>query len=472
MDSHPVTVRRLMRGVFGHGRRRLDRLPAHEARRRGGRLSRYQGRRPLPLARRRRAQVGRGRSLGGGPEQGDTSLLARSLRARAASETAHRPVELREVFRPDQSRGEILLHQERRLAKPECVLRAGFADGEARVLIDPNTWSKDGTVALAGMSVSDDGKYLAYGRAEAGSDWHTWKVLAIDTGKVLDDEIKWTKHSEAAWTKDGKGFFYSRFDEPKKDEQFQALNLNQKVFYHRIGASQSDDVLVYKRPDQPEWGFQSQVTEEGKYLVVSTYKGTDSRNRVTYKDLTEPYGMPVDLIDEFDNEYSLIDNDGPVFYFKTDLDAPRGRVIAIDIRKPEKANWKEIVPQAKDNLSSIGMVGNLFVADYLKDAHTETFYTFSSFATPPSIYHYDLVTGKSERFRQSKVKFKADDYVVEQVFYESKDGTKVPMFITHKKGIKLDGTNPTLLYGYGGFNISLTPGFSISRLQWMEMGGV
>jgi prolyl oligopeptidase len=215
--------------------------------------------------------------------------------------------------------------------------------------------------------------------------------------------------------------------------------------------------------------------------------------------------MPVDLIDGFDNEYSLIDNEGAMFYFKTDLDAPRGRVIAIDIRKPEKANWKELIPQAKDNLSTIGMVGNLFVADYLKDAHTvvklfkpdgtfvrevelpgigtaggfsgrradtETFYTFSSFATPPSIFHYDLVTGKSKLFRQAKVKFKADDYVVEQVFYESKDGTKVPMFITHKKGIKLDGTNPTLLYGYGGFNISLTPGFSIKWAAWLEMGGV
>jgi prolyl oligopeptidase len=378
-------------------------------------------------------------------------------------------------------------------------------DGEARVLIDPNTWSKDGTVALSGTSMSDDAKYLAYGRAEAGSDWHTWKVMAIDTGKVLDDEIKWIKHSNAAWTKDGKGFFYSRFDEPKKEEQFQALNLNQKVYYHRIGAPQSEDVLVYKRPDQPEWGFQAQVTEDGKYLVISTWKGTDSRNRVTYKDLTEPFGMPVDLIDGFDNEYSLIENDGPVFYFKTDLDAPRGRVIAIDIRKPEKSNWKEIIPQAKDNLANINMVGNLFVADYLKDAHTvvklfkpdgsfvrevelpglgtaggfsgrradtETFYTFSSFATPPSIFHYDLVTGKSKLFRQSKVKFNSDDYVVEQVFYESKDGTKVPMFITHKKGIKLDGTNPTLLYGYGGFNISLTPGFSVKWASWLEMGGV
>ncbi|HEY1859776.1 MAG TPA: prolyl oligopeptidase family serine peptidase [Gemmataceae bacterium] len=378
-------------------------------------------------------------------------------------------------------------------------------DGEPRVLLDPNKWSKDGTVALSGMAISDDAKYLAFSRSEAGSDWQTWKVLEVAGGKMLEDEIKWVKFSGAAWTKDDKGFFYGRFDEPKEGAQFQSLNLNQKVYYHRIGTPQADDVLVYRRPDHPDWGFGASVTEDGRYLVLSTHKGTDSRNRVTYKDLTEPYAMPVDLIDEFDNEYSLIDNDGPVFYFKTDLDAPRGRVIAIDIRKPDKANWKEIIPQAKDNLTSIGLVGNLFIADYLKDAHTrvklfrpdgtfvrdielpgigtaggfggrrsdtETFYTFSSFATPPSIFRYDIIGGESKLFRQSKVQFKSDDYEVKQVFYESKDGTKVPMFITAKKGIKLDGSNPTLLYAYGGFNISLTPGFSVVRAAWLEMGGV
>jgi prolyl oligopeptidase len=378
-------------------------------------------------------------------------------------------------------------------------------EDDGSVLIDPNKWSKDGTVALQGMSVSDDGKYLAYGVAEAGSDWVTWHVMDVGSGKPLSDEVKWVKYNSPSWTKDGKGFFYCRYEEPTAGSQFQKLTLNQKMFYHRVGSPQSEDVLVYKRPDHPEWGFQASVTEDGRYLVISTWKGTDHNSRITYRDLSEPYAMAVDLIDHFDNEYSFIDNDGPLFYFKTDLKAPRGRVIAIDIRKPEPANYREIIPEAKENLSSIGLVGNLFVASYLKDAKTqvkmytvdgkyvrdvefpgigsaggfggrridtETFYTFSSYATPTSIYRYDMITGESKLFRRSKAKVNPDDYIVNQIFYTSKDGTKVPMFITHKKGIRLDGDNPTLLYGYGGFNIPLTPGFSPIRVAWMEMGGV
>ncbi len=378
--------------------------------------------------------------------------------------------------------------------------------GEPRVVLDPNKWSKDGTVALSGMALSDAGRHLAYGIAEAGSDWVTWHILDLGTLKPLADEIRWVKFNSPSWTPDGKGLFYGRYDEPKPGEDvFLKTNLNQKLYYHRVGSPQSDDVLVYKRPDHPDWGFQPQVTEDGRYLVFSTWKGTDHSSRITYRDLSEPFAMPIDLIDHFDNEYALIDNDGPIFYFKTDLKAPKGRVIAIDIRKPDPANYKEIIPEAKENLSSVGMVGNLFVASYLKDAKTEvklyspegkfirdvafpgfgtaagfagrradtkTFYTFSSYATPPSIYSYDLITGESKLFRQSNVKFKGDDFVVKQVFYPSKDGTKVPMFITHKKGVKLDGTNPTMLYGYGGFNISLTPEFSIPNALWLEMGGV
>lgn len=377
-------------------------------------------------------------------------------------------------------------------------------DAEPRVLIDPNKWSKDGTVALSGMSVSDDGKYLAYGVADAGSDWNTWRVLDVATGKLLSDELKWVKFSDAAWTKDGKGFYYSHYDEPKAGEKFQSVNLNQKLSYHKIDTPQSEDVLVYKRPDHPDWGFQAHVSEDGRYLVITTWKGTDSRYRVTWKDLSKPESKLTDLIDDFKQEYSFIDNDGPVFFFKTDLDAPRGRVIAIDTSKPDKA-MKEIIPQAAENLRGIGLVGNLFVASYLKDAQsqvklfkvdgtferevklpgigtaggfggkrtdTETFYSFSSFATPPSIFRYDMTSGKSMVFRKSKVKFDAEKYKVEQVFVPSKDGTKVPLFITSRRDVKLDGTNPTLLYGYGGFNIALTPQFSISRVMWLEMGGI
>ncbi|OAI47810.1 prolyl endopeptidase [Planctomycetaceae bacterium SCGC AG-212-F19] len=378
-------------------------------------------------------------------------------------------------------------------------------DGEPRVLIDPNTWSKDGTVALGNISVSEDGKYVAYSVAEAGSDWNTWRVLDFASGKQLGDEVRWVKFSGTPWTKDSKGFFYSRYDEPQAGAQFQSLNLNQKVYYHRIGTPQTDDVLVYKRPDHPDWGFSTEVTEDGHYLIITIWKGTDSKYRVTFKDLNEPLGLPVDLIENFDNEYSFIGNEGPVFYFKTDLDAPRGRIIAIDTRKPEKANWKEIIPQAQEVLRGIGLVGNLFITSYLKDARTQvklwtmegkfvrevefptlgsaggwtgkrtdtvTFYSFSSFATPPSIYRYDVVTGQSKLIRQAKVKFTPEEYEVKQVFYKSKDGTQVPMFLTHKKGIKLDGSNPTLLYGYGGFNIPLPPAFAVSRVAWVEMGGV
>jgi prolyl oligopeptidase len=374
---------------------------------------------------------------------------------------------------------------------------------EPRVLIDPNSWSKDGTVALASTSFSDDGKFLAYSVAEAGSDWNTWRVMEVDSGKLLGDELRWVKFSGVSWTKDSRGFFYSRYDEPKEGAAFQSLNKNQKVFYHRIGSSQADDVLVYKRPDQPDWGFQTTVTEDGRYLVITTWKGTDDKYRISYKDLLEPYGMPIDLIDHFDNEYTFIGNDGPVFYFQTDLEASRKRVIAIDTRKPHLL--KELIPEAKETLVGVNILSNQFVTTYLKDAKTqvklfgldgrfvrevefpgigsaagfggkredtETFYSFSSFNTPSSIFRFDLLTGKSEVFRQAKVKFSPGDYEVTQVFYKSKDGTKVPMFLAHKQGLKRDGSNPTLLYGYGGFSISQVPSFSVSRLAWMEMGGV
>jgi prolyl oligopeptidase len=379
-------------------------------------------------------------------------------------------------------------------------------DGEPRLLVDPNAWSKDGTVALAGFVVSDDGKYAAYGVQESGSDWNTWKVLDITTGKPLADELKWVKFSGASWTADSKGFFYSRFPEPSKDAAFQALNENMKLYYHRIGTPQADDVLVYERPDHPKWTIGGSVTDDGRYLVISLGDGTTSRKvRVYYKDLLEPYGLPTALIDNHENKFSLVGNVGAVFYFKTEADASKGRVVAIDLRQPEKKNWKTVVPEAKETLDSTSLVGGLLICSYLQDARTvvkvygldgqfvrdvtlpgigtasgfggrqsdtETFYTFSSFATPGTSYRYDVITGQSKLLRQSKVKFSTDDYEVKQVFYPSKDGTRVPMFICHKKGLKLDGTNPTLLYGYGGFNISMTPAFSVSRLQWMEMGGV
>ena len=377
--------------------------------------------------------------------------------------------------------------------------------GPARVLLDPNTWSKDGTVALAGYSWPDDGRYLAYGVAEAGSDWVKWHVVDVATGQVLSDELNWVKFSGTAWTKDGKGFFYSRYPEVAAGSQFQSLNKNMKMYYHRVGTPQADDVLVYYRENQPDWSYHPSVTEDGRYLVITTSVGTDPRYQIAVKDLSEPYGMPVQLIDNFEHEYSFIGNDGPVLYFRTDVDAPRKRVIAIDLRKPQPANWREVIPQSEATLDDISYVGGHLVATYLKDAHSEvkvytpegkfvrdvqlgtlgsangfngkqtdpeTFYSFASFTVPPSIYRYNVATGETSLLFRPKVNFNPDAFEVKQVFYKSKDGTRVPMFLAYKKGLKLNGNNPTLLYGYGGFNIPLTPGFSISRLVWMQMGGV
>ncbi|WP_390623708.1 prolyl oligopeptidase family serine peptidase [Telmatocola sphagniphila] len=379
-------------------------------------------------------------------------------------------------------------------------------NGEPKLLLDPNSWSKDGTIALSGTAFSDDGKLVAYSQSEAGSDWTTWKVLDVESRKLLPDELKWVKFSNVSWTKDGKGFFYSRFDEPKKEAQFQSLNLNQKLMHHKLGTSQAEDVIVYQRPDQPTWSFSGSVTDDGKYLVFTSRTGTDARNRVFVKDLSKPLtDAPVEVVDNFDNDYTLIEGVGPILYFRTDLNAPNGRVIAIDMTKPAKENWKEIIPQAKENLRGVNLVGGLLIASYLKDARTqvkmfqpdgkfvrevefpgigtaagfggkpsdtETFYSFSSYAVPPTIYRYDLKTGESKQLRQAQVKFDPSQFETKQIFYTSKDGTKVPMFITSKKGLKLDGQNPTLLYGYGGFNIPLTPGFSVGPITWMEMGGV
>jgi prolyl oligopeptidase len=376
---------------------------------------------------------------------------------------------------------------------------------EPRVLLDPNKLSADGTVALAGTAISRDGKLMAYGLSASGSDWSEWKVRNIETGQDLPDTIKWVKFSGASWTPDGKGFFYSRYDEPKAGSQLAGVNEFQKLYYHRLGTPQAEDALIYERKDQKDWGFSGDVTEDGRYLIISVWVGTDVKNRIYYKDLQAKDAPVVKLLDDFDAAYTFIDNDGPVFWFMTDKDAPRNKLVAIDTRRPERANWKVVIPEAAETIEGVNVVGDMFIVSYLKDAHSqvkvhkldgsfvrevalpgigtasgfsgkrtdrETFYAYGSFTAPYPIYRYDVTTGQSTIFRQPKVDFNPNDYETKQVFFKSKDGTRVPMFITHKKGLKLDGTNPTLLYGYGGFNVSETPGFSISRLVWMEMGGV
>jgi len=378
-------------------------------------------------------------------------------------------------------------------------------DEEPRLLIDPNTLSEDGTIALSGIAISDDGNRMAYGLSTSGSDWQEWKVRDVETGDDLSDHLKWVKFSGASWTIDNQGFFYSRYDEPNDATKLEDINYYHKLYYHKLGTDQSDDLLIYHRPDQKEWMFNGSVTEDGHYLIIYVSQGTDPKNLVFYKDLQTPDSPIVELISEFEANFSLIDNDGSIFWVQTDLDAPRGRVIAIDSHNPGRENWQEIIPQAEETLEDVGVLNNQFVADYLKDARssikifdlngafvrevelpgigsaggfggkrydTETFYVFTSFTTPATIYRYDMVTGERSLFRQPTVDFDPTQYETRQVFYRSKDGTQVPMFITHKKGLTLDGNNPTYLYGYGGFNVSLTPSFSISNLVWMEMGGV
>ncbi|WP_291271646.1 prolyl oligopeptidase family serine peptidase [Geothrix sp.] len=378
---------------------------------------------------------------------------------------------------------------------------------KGRVLLDPNALSKDGTVALSGASFTEDGRLMAYSISVAGSDWQTWKVRDVATGQDLADEIRWSKASGASWLKDGSGFFYSRYEAPKEGGALTGVNNNHMLCFHKLGTPQSEDVLIYQRPDQPEWYLGGSVTEDGRWLVIYGSKGTNPETSVFLKDLSRP-GSPVEpFLDRMDASYGVVDNEGDRFFVTTNQGAPRNRLVAIRKGHADPAAWAEIIPQAKgkDVLESVSLVGGRFVATWMRDAHSavefydlkgkktgtlalpalgtaggfggrredaETFYTFGSFAYPGTIYRLDLKTGKSSVFRTPKVAFKPADFEVKQVFYSSKDGTKIPMFLVHKKGLKLDGQNPTLLYGYGGFNISLTPGFSVSRMVWLEMGGV
>jgi len=407
---------------------------------------------------------------------------------------------------PAQYGGRYFYQHNNGLQNQNVLLVADSLAAEPRVLLDPNTLSADGTVALGGTAITDDGKLMAYGTAASGSDWQEWHVRDVDSGKDLPDVIQWVKFSGASWTQDGKGFFYSRYDEPKKDSAaLRDANYFQKLYFHRLGTAQAEDKLVYERPDNKEWMFGGSVSDDGKYLIISITQDTSSKNRLYYKDLTQPDAPVVKLVDEFNAKYTFIDNDGPVFWIETDVDAPRGKVIAIDTRHPERGMWKTVVPQGTDKLDASNVVDDKFLLSYLKDAKTEvrvfdlngkllrnvdlpgigtaggfggkrkdkeTFYAFTSFISPTTIYRYDPEAGTSSVFRAPKVDFDASKYETKQVFYNSKDGTRVPMFLTYKKGLKLDGQNPTLLYAYGGFDISLTPGFSVPTIVWLEMGGI
>jgi prolyl oligopeptidase len=388
----------------------------------------------------------------------------------------------------------------------QSVLHSTTAiDGSASVLLDPNTLSADGTVALSGLSVSKDGRLVAYGIAAAGSDWNEWKVRDVDTAKDTPDLIKWVKFSDAEWSPDGRGFYYGRFPEPRPGDDLKGANYYQKVYFHRLGTAQADDRLIWEDAAHKEWRAVPRVTDDARYLILTLEKGTDAKYRVLYRPLDRPEAAPTHLVGEFEAEYDFIDNDGPVFWFKTNKDASLGKVVAIDTRHPEPGRWTELIPQAAETLEQVTVVGDHFLAVYLKDAHTvvrvfdlrgrhirdvefpglgtasgfagkradkETFYSFTSFTTPATIFRYEVASGTSRVWRRPKLQFDPNDYETTQIFYKSKDGTRVPMFLSHKKGLKPDPQTPTLLYAYGGFNASITPMFSPTVLAWMEMGGL
>jgi prolyl oligopeptidase len=383
-----------------------------------------------------------------------------------------------------------------------CVIEGHAAP---RVLVDPNTLSKDGTVALSRWTPTRDGKLLAYSVSVAGSDWTEIRVRDVGTGQDLPDVVKWVKNSGPEWAPDGSGFHYARFDAPPPGSELTKKNEYQKLCFHKLGTPSADDPIVYERRDQKEWRFGGGITEDGRFLLVELSPGTGRKSRYVVADLSAPTTQFRDVFAGFDASRDFLGNDGKTFWFVTEEGSPKGRIIAVDVDHPEPANWKTIVPEADEALSGASVVGDHFLCSYLKDARSvvksysldgrfereiplpglgtargfggrredrETYFAFTSFTTPPSVGRYDVDTGATTTFRAAKTAFDGADYVTEQVFFASKDGTRVPMFVTHRKDLPRDGSNPAYLYGYGGFAISQTPFFSPFASLWLEMGGV
>jgi prolyl oligopeptidase len=371
-----------------------------------------------------------------------------------------------------------------------------------RVLLDPNTLSEDGTVALSGLAFSDDGRRLAYATSVSGSDWMEWRVRDVDTGADLADIVRWSKFTTAAWRTDGSGFYYGRYDEPKAGAAaFKDANLGHRIFFHRLGTPQSTDVLVYERPDHPDWTLGVDTSADGNFLIISASRGTESENRLFVADLrVGATVMPV--FDEAEARWEYLGNDDTTFYFLTSKDAPRGRIVAFDLRE---RTLREVVAETSDALDGASLFGDTVIAWYLHDARSrvvraplaggesveialpglgtvggfdgrrgaaETFYSYTSATEPSSLYRLDLASGATERVFAPRLSFDGSAFVSEQVFCTSKDGTRVPMMLTYRRGIARDGSAPTILYGYGGFDISMTPAFSSAVAVWLEMGGV
>lgn len=386
------------------------------------------------------------------------------------------------------------------------------ADG--RVLIDPNEWSEDGTVALASYSASRDGRLLAYLRSESGSDWRTARVLDIDSGEVREDAVRWIKYGGLKWAADGSGFYYTRYPEPEEGEAFQMQSQDPSVCFHRLGTPQSEDEVIYKDPDHPDWGTYLSVSEDGRWLILYISKGTDNQSQLYVRPASDPAAAdPRDgwtrLVDDFENEFAALAIVDDQMYLWTDYEAPKRRVVRFDLSTAGEGSFRdglvEVIPESEATLEYASLVGGKLLAGYLEDVASavrvyslsgeplgaidlpgvgtadgfggwqnseETFYSYSSYDAPPTTYRYDVASGESTKLFEPDVGVDFSKYTVRREFYTSKDGTRVPIFLTHRKDLVLDGENPTLLYAYGGFTISLTPGYSPSRMAWIERGGV
>ena len=408
---------------------------------------------------------------------------------------------------PSLSGGRYFYSRNDGLQNQYVLLVADSMGGEPRVLLDPNALSEDGTVALSGRWPSPDGKLLAYGLSQGGSDWREIHVRDVDTGVDQPDHLRWTKFSDAGWTADSKGFFYVRFPTPEKGDEMKAVSENGKILFHAVGAKQKEDKLVYERPENPKWGLYPFVTDDGRYLGIWVDNNESTNNGIFVKDLAAD-GPVVEVLKGFDAQYWPIGNEGSVFWFVTDLDAPMRRIVAIDLNDPRPEAWKTVVPEALFAIEGAYVVGDRFVVHYLRRAQSridlfqldgtpdrtiqmprpgsvtfrqdrvgrrtdrELFFAFDGFVDPTTIYRYDFDSASLGVFKRPKVDFDPDRFTTTQVVYKSRDGTPVTMFLAHKKGLKTKGDLPTLLDGYGGFDISITPSFSVENLVWMEMGGV
>jgi prolyl oligopeptidase len=411
-----------------------------------------------------------------------------------------------ERYSPPRKAGQRYLYRKNDGLQNQSVLYiADRFDQPGRVLLDPNSWSEDGTVALSDYSASEDGRWLAYQKSESGSDWVTIHVIDLDSGEPLQDVLRWSKFTSINWDKPGDGFYYKRYPEPAAGEAFQGAALNPTIYYHRLGTPQAEDRAVFSQPENPDWSLGLDRTFDGKHLLATARRGTDWQNKLLVRRADAADAPFVPLVDNFDSLFAPIGSDGDRLFLLTDYLAPRRRVVAMDLGNPGLDQLVEIIPESEAALEDVSHVGGKLIATYLQDVaaevkvfdlggqletrvplpglgsvagfggkpdQTETFFVYHSYNHAPSIYRFDLTTGKTSLVRKPQLDFNPDAYEVKRVFYTSKDGTRIPMFLTHKRGLKMDGTNPTLLYGYGGFSISITPSFSISRLAWLERGGV